>query len=64
MIESVEVPSSAADVVVALGGGAIIVGGTSLMPKINNEAFDGREGYPSTSRPVSPRQRKNTPFRS
>ena len=26
----------------------------SLMPKINNEAIDGREVYPSTSRSVSP----------
>ena len=41
MIESVEVPSSAADVVAALAsGGAIIAGGTILMPKINNEATD------------------------
>jgi CO/xanthine dehydrogenase FAD-binding subunit len=39
VIESVEVPSSAADVVAALGSGAAIVaGGTILMPKINNQA--------------------------
>jgi CO/xanthine dehydrogenase FAD-binding subunit len=41
VIESVEVPSSAAGVVAALtDGGAIIAGGTILMPKINNEATD------------------------
>ena len=41
MIESVEVPTNAADVVAALGrGGVIIAGGTILMPKINNEATD------------------------
>ena len=41
MIESVEVPASAADVVAALGsGGEVIAGGTILMPKINNEATD------------------------
>jgi CO/xanthine dehydrogenase FAD-binding subunit len=41
MIESVEVPSSTTGVVAALkSGGAIIAGGTILMPKINNEATD------------------------
>jgi CO/xanthine dehydrogenase FAD-binding subunit len=41
MIESVEVPTSAADVVAALGGGGVVLaGGTILMPRINNEATD------------------------
>jgi CO/xanthine dehydrogenase FAD-binding subunit len=40
MIEVVEVPTSAADAVAALGteSSAVLAGGTLLMPKINNTA--------------------------